>query len=241
MNSAQQKLPLFFTEQAANPGDAILLDEAASRHCTQVLRMREGDRMLLTDGKGCRMEAEILLADRRRTKVSIRETEMLPPPQPRLGIGIAFTKNTARMEWFLEKATEIGIRDIFPLLCARSQREKLRRDRFESILNAAMLQSRQVYLPQLHAPVLFADLVNGNEYTQRCIAWCGDGPKTPLQQALAPGMDTLVLIGPEGDFSMEEVELSAEQGFRPVSLGPNRLRTETAGIVACTLMNAARL
>lgn len=233
-------LPVFFAKEITPQHADFVLDEATSRHCMLVLRMQTGERLLLTDGRGHRLEAEITDPHRKHGRVRILHIDMLPPPQPRLGIGISFTKNNARTEWFLEKATEIGVQEIFPLLCSRTEKERFRMERLEHILVAAMLQSQQFYLPVLHEPVEFDELVDGSAYPQRFIAHCEGEEKHLLQNKLRPGVDTLILIGPEGDFTGEEIRRALGREFVPVSLGDHRLRTETAGVVACTLLNAAQ-
>lgn len=208
------------------------LDEEESRHLLTVLRRQLGDRLELTDGKGVFYEAEIAETGKKHAVVRILKSTPAPPPAAGIHIGIAPTKQIERLEWFLEKATEIGIQEITPLLCRRSERNTIRHDRLEKILISAMKQSLQGRLPQLNPLTPFADLVRRAAAPQRFIAWCADTPPPALSASLLPGADALILIGPEGDFTTEEVTLARSNGFAEVSLGPTRLRTETAGLVA---------
>lgn len=221
---------LFYAPSVAN--GLARLDEEESRHLLTVLRRQVGDRLQMTDGRGFFYEAEIVEAGKKHTVVRVLETTPIPSPPARLHIAIAPTKQIERFEWFLEKAVEIGIQEITPLLCRRSERNAIRLDRLEKILVAAMKQSLQGRLPQLNPLTPFPDLVRRSTAAQRCIAWCADTPLPNLKTCLQPATDTVILIGPEGDFSPEEVTLAQTNGFVGVNLGPNRLRTETAGLVA---------
>ncbi len=233
-------LPYFYHPPLDQQQKLFTLDEPTSKHCIQVLRMQEGEAMLLTNGKGLRATAEIVAADRKRCSVRVTEAELLPERPYAFALGIAFTKNGSRNEWLLEKATEMGIEHIYPLLCARSEKEKFNADRMQGILVAAMLQSQQCFLPILHEPLPIKKIVSLlPEYKHRLIAHCIEGEdKSTLPEKLAMPGSTLVLVGPEGDFTKDEVTLCLGNGFEPVSLGQNRLRTETAGLYACTVFNA---
>jgi len=208
------------------------LDEEESRHLLTVLRRQPGDRLQLTDGRGYFYEAEVVEAGKKHALVQILQITETPPPPERLHIAIAPTKQIERFEWFLEKATEIGVQEITPLLCRRSERSAIRLDRLEKILVSAMKQSLQSRLPQLNPLTPCAALIRGAAAPQRFIAWCADTPLPQLCAVLRPAADALILIGPEGDFAPEEIALAQENGFAGVSLGPTRLRTETAGLVA---------
>lgn len=221
-------------------GGLARLDEEESRHLLSVLRRQVGDRLQLTDGRGFFYEAEIAEAGKRQAVVRILETIPTPEPGARLHLAIAPTKQIDRLEWFLEKATEIGIQTITPLLCKRSERTTVRLDRLEKILVSAMKQSLQSRLPLLHPLTPFTDLLKKADEPQRLIAWCADEPLPPLARQIRPATDTLILIGPEGDFSPEEVALAQTKGFAGVSLGPTRLRTETAGLVAVMAFHSAQ-
>lgn len=208
------------------------LDEEESRHLLVVLRRQAGDRLQLTDGKGFFYEAEIAETGKKSALARILERRPTPLPPPALHVAIAPTKQIERFEWFLEKATEIGIRQITPLLCRRSERNSIRHDRLEKVLVSAMKQSLQAQLPLLAPLTPFDKLVSGATETCRFLAWCADEPLPPLKTLLRPDTDTLVLIGPEGDFAPEEIALAQTKGFAGVSLGATRLRTETAGLLA---------
>jgi len=232
------ELPVFFAKDLASDAASYIMDEPTSKYCIQVLRREKGQQVLLANGRGQKFTARITDDNRKKCEVQIEQCETVPASSPVLRIAIAFTKNASRIEWFLEKATEIGISGIIPLLSQRTEKEKLKQERLENILVSAMLQSQQYYLPELSAPVAFDKLVQENNTSQLFIAHCLPEQKLHLQQAMQAGKDTLMLIGPEGDFTPAEVSLALEKGFQPVSLGNTRLRTETAGVVACVLMKA---
>ncbi|HEV2352852.1 MAG TPA: RsmE family RNA methyltransferase [Puia sp.] len=227
-------LPFFYIASCDPRASELELDEGSSKHVVQVLRMEEGEELSLTDGKGNLLTAVITGAHKRKCRVAINSSSTLPPPEKKVAIAISPIKSASRFEWFLEKATEIGISEIIPLLCDRTERQVVREDRLQGILVSAMLQSRQVWLPVLRPPTPFSRLVGAGDYDRRLIAWLGESVRPAV-----PGPDrrpTLVLIGPEGDFSRDETAGAMRSGFVPVSLGPNRLRTETAGVVAATLL-----
>ncbi len=223
---------LFYTTHIDN--QLASLDGEESRHLLTVLRRQPGDRLDLTDGKGFFYEGEIADIGKKHTLVRILKTMRGPEPVARLHIAIAPTKQMDRFEWFLEKATEIGVQKITPLLCKRSERTSIRPDRLEKILIAAMKQSLQSHLPLLAPLTGFQQLMEQATEPQRFIAWCPNEPPPPLITLLQPASDCLILIGPEGDFTLDEVAYALEQGFKPTGLGPTRLRTETAGLVAVT-------
>lgn len=233
-------LPFFYHPLLDEKQKTITLDEPASKHCIQVLRMQEGEQMMLTDGKGKKMLVTIIVADRKRCGVRPDYTEILTVRPFRFALGIAFTKNNSRNEWLLEKATEMGVEEIYPLICSRSEKEKFNADRLKGILVAAMLQSQQGYLPILHEPVALKKIpAITQEIGQKLIAHCLDTEeRVSLLTQMKSGQDTIALIGPEGDFTKEEITLCLGSGFTPVSLGANRLRTETAGLYVCTVFNA---
>jgi 16S rRNA (uracil1498-N3)-methyltransferase len=219
-----------------------LLGEQESWHCTRVLRLAEGGTIHLTDGRGNLYECVIQLADPKKCVVNVvsAQAEYLKRKNW-LHIGIAPTKSMDRFEWFLEKATEIGIDEITPVFCAHSERIRIKTERLEKILIAAMKQSLKAYLPKLNEPAEFKSLVTRDFTGQKFIATCESDEGDELQKVYKKGANALVLIGPEGDFSPEEIALAKKQGFLPTSLGKSRLRTETAGIVAChtiTLLNS---
>ncbi|MEZ4941430.1 MAG: 16S rRNA (uracil(1498)-N(3))-methyltransferase [Saprospiraceae bacterium] len=230
---------LFYTTEIEN--GLARLDAEESRHLLTVLRRQPGDRLQLTDGRGFFYEAEITEAGKKQAVVHILETRQTQEPAARLHIAIAPTKQIDRFEWFLEKATEIGIQEITPLLCKRSERSTVRHDRLEKILVSAMKQSLQSRLPVLHPLTPFAQLVQQAHESRRFIAWCPEEPPLHLMHQLQAASDALVLIGPEGDFTVDEVALAQANGFTPVGLGPTRLRTETAGVLAVAGFQLAQL
>jgi len=221
-------------------GQIVELPPEEARHAVQVMRKKEGEEIMLVDGLGHWHRLRIVEAGKKRCRGRILET--LEPENKRpfhLHIAIAPTKNINRFEWFLEKTTELGIDEITPLICMRSERKHLREDRLQKILVAAMKQSLKAYLPRLNDAIPFNDFVHqqksGEE--QKFIAYLDEEVKGHLKENYHKNQNVLILIGPEGDFSPEEVQLAKEQGFLGVSLGPNRLRTETAGIAACHVVN----
>jgi 16S rRNA (uracil1498-N3)-methyltransferase len=228
-------LSYFFHESDFTTGGTIVLDEDTSKHVIQVLRMERGAELMLTNGRG--EKARVVIADdnRKRCAVQVQARHTEKPLAPKVTIGVSLVKNAARFEWFLEKATEIGVTEILPLLCARTEKEKFRADRLQGILQSAMLQSQQCWLPLLHEPVSFEKALT-LPAAQRFIAHCDEGSKLPLPAQLASGTDRLLLIGPEGDFTPKEIEAALAAGFAPAALGDTRLRTETAALAGATLL-----
>jgi 16S rRNA (uracil1498-N3)-methyltransferase len=227
-------LPYFYEPGISQEANVFTLSEDTSKHCIQVLRMKQGAQLNLTDGKGSSFTATILSPDKKYTEVKINATEHCLPAVRKLTIAISLLKNAGRFEWFLEKATEIGVSGIIPLICDRTERQHFRHDRMNNILIAAMLQSQQTWLPALHEPMKFESVVPAT-HTQKFIAHCEDQQKPALKDFTLAG-DVLMLIGPEGDFTSGEIHAALQNGFQPVSLGQTRLRTETAGVVAATLL-----
>lgn len=213
------------------------LSEEESAHCVRVLRYDRGDEILLTDGRGTTYHARITNPHPRHCEFEILSQEKQEKTHNiYLHVAIAPTKNIERLEWMVEKCTEIGVDEITPLLCRFSERKNLRIDRLEKIVLSAAKQSLTPYLPKLNELTDFGTLMHeygGNEDIDKYIAHCYKDEKRELKDALRKGRDVLILIGPEGDFSEQEVELAIKEGFVPVGLGRSRLRTETAGVVAC--------
>ena len=254
-------LPFFYIT-SYDPGNTeITLDEDNSRHIVQVLRMPRGAALQLTDGKGTLVTAAILDDHKKKCRVQVRTIDNQPPRERSVSLAISLLKNASRFEWFLEKATEIGVSEIIPLLGEHTERQQARQDRLQNILVSAMLQSQQSWLPILHPPTPISQLITDARQDRRFIAHCleaprptssltdvlrqtadrGNNPDAPASGPAgsnAPGSrpSQLILIGPEGDFSPKEVALALEHQFIPVTLGGNRLRTETAGVVAATLL-----
>lgn len=214
------------------------LPEEEAQHCIRVLRLNSGDEITLTDGKGNFYRAEITAATNKRCLVKVIETiPQAPLWQGHLHIAMAPTKNMDRNEWFAEKATEVGIDELTFLNCRFSERKVIKTERIEKILISAIKQSLKARLPKLNGMVDFDKFIAQDFSGQKFIAHCYEGEKPLLKQILKPGEDALVLIGPEGDFSEEEVKRAIEKGFQPISLGKSRLRTETAALIASVLIN----
>ncbi|HRX94972.1 MAG TPA: RsmE family RNA methyltransferase [Chitinophagaceae bacterium] len=231
-------LPFFYISEYSSE-NSITLDEDTSRHIVQVLRMGKGEKLNLTDGKGKLLTCEITDPHKKKCSVTVVQKTEQAPPARHISIAISILKNANRFEWFLEKATEIGVAEIIPLICERTEKDKLRMDRMQSILVSAMLQSQQCWLPELHEPVKFEDLaVKQFDDFDKLIAHCVDTDnKQKIHQKISKSSHHLICIGPEGDFTPKEIELAMHNGFKPVSLGESRLRTETAGVVAATLLS----
>jgi len=226
-------LPYFYEPEIIPGTTAFTLSEETSKHCIKVLRMEKGQPLNLTDGKGNVFTSSILIADKRSTEVRIDSATTTHQPKRKITVGISLLKNTGRFEWFLEKATEIGISEIIPLVCNRTERQHFRYDRMNNVLVAAMLQSQQTWLPELHEPRPFEEVLV-SPY-QKFIAHCEAMQKKELKE-FTISENGLMLIGPEGDFTPEEIKAALHNNFQPVSLGETRLRTETAGVVAATLL-----
>lgn len=226
---------LFFTPDI---GQRLELPEEEAAHCTRVLRLKEGDTIELTDGKGSFFKAEITAATNKRCYVQLLEEQRQELPwQGHLHLAMAPTKNMDRIEWLAEKATEIGFDELTFLNCRYSERKIVKTERIEKILISAMKQSLKATLPRLNEMTDFQSFIRQPFSGQKFIAHCYPGEKALLKEVLSPDQDVLVLIGPEGDFSEEEVSQALGQGFQPISLGRSRLRTETAALVAVHLMN----
>lgn len=208
------------------------LNEADVIHATKVLRKKAGDTIFITDGKGNLAQGTIQLATKKNVEVAIDSIQTFPKPN-KLHVAIAPTKTNDRFELFLEKATEIGISEITPVICYHSERKKVNTERYQKILISAMKQSQNFHLPKLNAPITLTDFISQADAKTKYIAHCEDETK----QSLTEKEDALVLIGPEGDFSMDEINLAIQNGYVPLTLGSSRLRTETAGIVTTVLFN----
>jgi 16S rRNA (uracil1498-N3)-methyltransferase len=220
--------------------NSALLSAEESAHCIRVLRLKRGDKVRLIDGMGGMYDAMITMPDAKQCQLDI--TGIISHHKSRsfpLHIAIAPTKNIDRFEWFIEKSVEIGIDVITPLLCQRSERRILKTDRLQKLIISTMKQAMVPYLPVLHELThfdKFIERLSGSPYN-RFIAHCEDNEKKKLLEEAAPHTGIVVLIGPEGDFTPGEIDLAVAQGFIPVTLSPNRLRTETAGLVACHTVN----
>lgn len=214
------------------------MPEEEAAHCLRVLRLGVGDEVMLTDGKGCFYKAVISAATGKRCQVKVTETiEQEPLWNGHLHLAMAPTKNMDRIEWLAEKATEIGFDELSFLNCRYSERKVIKTERVEKIVVSAVKQSLKARKPVVNEMMDFSRFVKQDFAGQKFIAHCNEGEKPLLKEILVPGEDALVLIGPEGDFSPEEVKLAESLGFRSISLGKSRLRTETAALVSVHIMN----
>ncbi|MDD2531040.1 MAG: 16S rRNA (uracil(1498)-N(3))-methyltransferase [Bacteroidales bacterium] len=214
-----------------NPLQIFTLDKEESLHCVKVLRLKEGDFIHITDGNGNLHKAQIIEALPRSCSVKAVESfEEFEKRDYYLHIAIAPTKNTSRIEWFLEKATEIGIDEITPIICENSERAVIKLERLEKILISAMKQSLKAYLPIINPPINFSELISSVNQEKKLIATCNEDGRKLLKDIYSPKENVFVAIGPEGDFSKKEIEEATKYNFHKISLGKERLRTETAGV-----------
>ena len=231
-------MQLFFQPDIDESTQQIVFSREESKHIIKVLRRTEGALLKVTNGKGLLFTAQIINADIKQCIAKIIDTEKQARPNYWLHLAVAPTKMNDRYEWFLEKATEIGIDEITPVICEHSERKVVKLDRYERVLKSAMKQSLHFRMPKLNEPVSLIDFLEKQFNAEKFIAHCEDDqPRVLLQNAAAALTDTVILIGPEGDFSSEEIRLALNNNFSPVSLGNSRLRTETAAIVACHTIN----
>ena len=228
-------LPFFYTEKISSAGALVALDDATARHVNQVLRMKKGEKLCVTDGKGKKCIGVIEGQDKKGCTVYIENESYIPAQQPRITVAISLLKNASRFEWFLEKATEAGISSVVPLICERTERIHFRYERMKGIMVSAMLQSQQGWLPELSEPAVFKEWISQADSGNKYIAHCLDTEKHALSGS-APAGNNTICIGPEGDFTPAEIDMALHHQFKPVSLGNTRLRTETAGIAAAILL-----
>lgn len=229
------ELPYFYEPTLNETSKTLQLSEETHKHAIQVLRLKANDALHLTNGKGLLCRAVITSTDKKQSIAQIQSVQFFEEMENKISIGISLLKNTNRLEWFLEKATELGINEIYLLQCHRTEKQHFRFDRFNGILIAAMLQSQQTWLPLLHEPIPMEKFLPSCNKEIKLIAHCDDGNKIPLNK-IKPTANTIVLIGPEGDFTPDEIHQSLQNNFTAVNLGNTRLRTETAGVVAATLL-----
>ena len=226
-------MQLFYNSDISEQNNTFTFPKDESRHIVKVLRKKVGDTLYITNGNGFLFTAKITIADQKNCVVSIENSEFKKPTDYKLHLAVAPTKMNDRYEWFLEKATEIGITSITPIFCDHSERKNVKLDRFEKILQSAMKQSLHLYLPTLNQPMSFKDYINQDFSGDLFIAHCEETDKKSLKNEIKPNTEITILIGPEGDFSVNEIETAIKNKFIPVTLGNTRLRTETAAIVAC--------
>jgi 16S rRNA (uracil1498-N3)-methyltransferase len=231
-------LPFFYIESFDASQQLITLNEETSKHVVQVLRMQVGEQLNLTDGKGNLLTAAISDAHKKHCMVQVKTVSHQPQAARKITIAVSLVKNASRFEWFLEKATEIGVTEIIPLLCERTERQYFRYDRMKGIVVSAMLQSQQTWLPVLHEPVKFENLkMMQFDNALKLIAHCEETEKNSFSNfQIDQFSNCIILIGPEGDFTTTEINTAIAEGYKPVMLGETRLRTETAAVVAATLL-----
>ena len=233
-------IPFFYISDYNKAQKEIMLNEDTSKHIVQVLRMKAGEQINLTDGQGNLLTCKIIDDNKKHCEVEVINSRFTTHDSRKIIIAISLLKNLNRFEWFLEKATEIGINEIIPLICERTEKQKFREERMQGILTSAMLQSQQSWLPILHKPITY-DLIFRQEEiihaSQKFIAHCIEDSKRNLADLVNESLPSqIILIGPEGDFTPGEIQLAIQNHFDAVSLGDTRLRAETAGVVAVALL-----
>ncbi len=230
-------MQLFYSKNIED--ELLFLDQEEARHCSVTLRKKPGDLIHVVDGKGNLYDGRLITVDKRKCTVAIEKTvpEFGKLDSP-IHIAIAPTKNISRLEWFLEKTTEFGISEISPILCTRSERKHIRIDRLEKILITAMKQSLKGYCPKINPLQSFASFIESSKMDEvKYIAHCEDHPKSHLIHNYSSCSPVTILIGPEGDFTHAEIGMALAAGYKEISLGKSRLRTETAGIAACQIIH----
>lgn len=227
-------MQLFYDPILEIDSQECVFGKEESNHIIRVLRKKVGDLIYVTNGKGSIFTGEIVDPSLQHCKITITSRDKAVRPMHRLHLAVAPTKNTERFEWFLEKATEIGVDDITPIICDRSERKVLKKQRLEKVIQSAMKQSLRPFLPALHDAVPLQDFLDREQSELQFIAHCQEGEKVELKRRLAADKDILILIGPEGDFTDTEIDQAIAKGFVPASLGEYRLRTETAALLACS-------
>lgn len=231
-------MQLFYTPDIDAASSTYYLNEEESKHCVRVLRLQTGDKIQLIDGKGSFYTAAITDAHPKRTQLQIVSVQNdFHKRNHYLHIAIAPTKNIERLEWFLEKATEIGIDEISLIICQRSERKEAKAERLNKIITSAIKQSIKAWHPVLNEPVAFNKLISTPFTGQKFIAHCEPGDRFTLKDGLRPFGKYLILIGPEGDFTPKEIDDALNNDFKAITLGESRLRTETAALEACFEVN----
>jgi 16S rRNA (uracil1498-N3)-methyltransferase len=226
-------MQLFYNPNISETLNSFVFDKEESKHIIKVLRKKESDILFVTNGLGFLFKTEIVLASDSKCTVNILSFEKQEPSKFQLHLAVAPTKMNDRYEWFLEKVTEIGIDEITPIICEHSERKVIKTDRFQKIIESAMKQSLHYYIPKLNEPITYKEFIKKDFSTQKFIAHCEETNKKSLKNEIKPNENVLILIGPEGDFSVKEIQMALDNKYIPVSLGKTRLRTETAAVVAC--------
>jgi 16S rRNA (uracil1498-N3)-methyltransferase len=228
-------VPFFYEPLIKTGMTQFTLSEQSSKHCVQVLRMDLGENIDITNGQGGLFHATIQVAHKKNAIVTISKATQTESPKQKLQLGISLLKNAARLEWLFEKATEMGITTITPLICERTIHERFKTERMQQIIQSAMIQSQQTWLPVLSEPTPYQAFIKQANSAQKLIAHCEPLDKTSIK-SIVPSDDLVLLIGPEGDFTPSEIEAAIAKHFTPINLGPSRLRTETAGIFALSVL-----
>jgi 16S rRNA (uracil1498-N3)-methyltransferase len=218
-------------------GALTVLGNEESVHCARVLRLEAGKEIQVTNGAGWVFHGILTESNPKGCTIKITGKDFFAKNRSAIYLAVAPTKNISRYEWFLEKATEIGVDEITPLICRHSERQNLRIDRLNKVITAAVKQSLNAWHPILHQPASFSDFIMQISEGQKFIAYVDKEPRLHLKDIYIPGTPAMVLIGPEGDFSPGEIELASKAGYKAVSLGTSRLRTETAAVIACHTLN----
>jgi 16S rRNA (uracil1498-N3)-methyltransferase len=226
-------MQLFYNPNIDVTTESFSFDKEESKHIIKVLRKKDTDILFVTNGLGFLFKTEITLASDNKCTVKILSYEEAKPSKFHLHLAVAPTKMNDRYEWFLEKATEIGIHEITPIICDRSERKVVNAERFDKIILSAMKQSNELHLPKLNEAISFKEFIKRKNDGLQLIAHCEETDKKNLKSVLKPNENITLLIGPEGDFSEKEIAMALENNYTAVSLGNTRLRTETAAIVAC--------
>ncbi|SNR67386.1 16S rRNA (uracil1498-N3)-methyltransferase [Maribacter sedimenticola] len=229
-------MQLFYNPNLEEKDTAFTFDSSESKHIVKVLRKKNGDELNITNGKGFLFTAKIISDNVKKCEVEINSCNRTYPKAYRLHLAVAPTKMNDRYEWFLEKATEIGVDEITPLICKRSERKIVKLDRMQRVIEAAMKQSLQTYLPKINEPIAFSEFMDQPTNGLKFIAHCEETERHELKRRIAADQDVTILIGPEGDFTLSEIKKAYTVGYQPVAMGNTRLRTETAAIVACTIV-----
>lgn len=229
-------MQLFYNPNLDEKDSAFSFDSNESKHIIKVLRKKNGDELNITNGKGVLFNAKIISDNLKKCEVLINSYKKMYPRAHKLHLVVAPTKMNDRYEWFLEKATEIGVDEITPLICARSERKIVKIERMQRVIEAAMKQSLQTYLPKLNKPITFSEFMDQPTNGLKFIAHCEDTERHELKRRVAADQDVTILIGPEGDFTLSEIKKAFNTGYLPVAMGKTRLRTETAALVACTIV-----
>lgn len=226
-------MQLFYAPELLSTDIEFIFDKEESKHIVKVLRKQEGSILHITNGLGYLFESEIILASEKKCVVKINQVTFYEKRNFTIHMVVAPTKMNDRYEWFLEKATELGVDEITPIICDHSERKIIKTERFDKILISAMKQSNQMYLPVLNEPIKLNDFLSKDINGQKFIAHCEETEKIELKDRINTQQNYTLLIGPEGDFSTNEINKALAKGYLPVALGNTRLRTETAALVGC--------